>query len=217
MFVYTLLAAALCLPVATGKEAGSSSSAPLELDLSIPVQEQRSFASLAPGFASANPLDYRSIRGGRLSLSAKPKGFTVKDGFLRRFRKFVRASEVFARAANIYGSYKATQVVAALHGRERRDRMYDKVHEQNSKRMLQLCLEMRGFFVKAGQFLSTRQDFMPEVYCRRLSQLCDDVPPMNRTQVERILTEELSKCTGNTGDENSQGQVRDRHWKDAFE
>ena len=38
---------------------------------------------------------------------------------------------------------------------------YNQTHEINSRRMINLCLSMRGFCLKTGQFLGTRHDFMP--------------------------------------------------------
>ena len=37
-----------------------------------------------------------------------------------------------------------------------------------SDRMLKLCLDLRGFYLKSGQFLGTRHDFMPKIYLRKL-------------------------------------------------
>lgn len=41
---------------------------------------------------------------------------------------------------------------------------WEEVHEKNSDKMLKLCLELRGFYLKAGQFLGSRPDFMPMQY-----------------------------------------------------
>ena len=38
----------------------------------------------------------------------------------------------------------------------------------DSDRMLTLCLDLRGFYLKSGQFLGTRHDFMPKVFLRKL-------------------------------------------------
>jgi hypothetical protein len=44
---------------------------------------------------------------------------------------------------------------------------WDAEHERNSDKMLSLCLDLRGFYLKAGQFLGTRPDFMPMPYIVR--------------------------------------------------
>ena len=42
--------------------------------------------------------------------------------------------------------------------------MYRSIHEINSRRMMNLCLGLRGFYLKTGQFLGTRHDFMPKQF-----------------------------------------------------
>ncbi len=41
--------------------------------------------------------------------------------------------------------------------------------------MHSLCVDMRGFYLKAGQFLGARGDFVPAPMCEKLSQLHDRV------------------------------------------
>lgn len=69
--------------------------------------------------------------------------------------------------------------------------VWDKIHDINSERMMKLCLDMRGFYLKSGQFLGTRHDFMPPQYTSKLSQLHDNVPPLNSSIVKSILEKEL--------------------------
>ena len=82
------------------------------------------------------------------------------------------------KALTIYGSYKVHQVkskIGSISVRKRdarwremkqnhTDEMWNFIHEENSKRMVNLCLGMRGFYLKTGQFLGTRHDFMPKHY-----------------------------------------------------
>eukprot|EP01035_Chromulina_nebulosa_P021930 gene21930-28394_t len=49
---------------------------------------------------------------------------------------------------------------------------------------------MRGFYLKTGQFLGTRFDFMPEEYIRKLSRLQDSVTPLPAEQIKQIVDEE---------------------------
>jgi len=66
------------------------------------------------------------------------------------------------------------------------------LHDKNSDRMMRLCLSMRGFYLKTGQFLGTRHDFMPHSYTTTLSSLHDNVPPpLGAVEVRALLEEEL--------------------------
>ena len=56
---------------------------------------------------------------------------------------------------------------------------------------MELCLNLRGFYLKSGQFLASRRDFMPQTYTRKLAKLHDDVPPLPAETVKIILEREL--------------------------
>ena len=66
------------------------------------------------------------------------------------------------------------------------------IHEKNSRRMINLCLSLRGFYLKTGQFLGTRHDFMPAMYTTKLSKLHDDVPPLSGKEIKKIIEKELN-------------------------
>lgn len=73
--------------------------------------------------------------------------------------------------------------------RDRRD--WHNLHEKNSKRLLKICLSLRGFYLKTGQFLATRHDFMPIEYTSVLATLQDNVPSMCEDEVRLIIEREL--------------------------
>ena len=108
-------------------------------------------------------------------------------------RKPLRDLNFWGRAMRIYGSYKGQQLVLRRkqYDRQPASELFNTTHEINSRRMLDLCLSMRGFYLKTGQFLATRHDFMPLQYTTKLSRLHDDVPPMPAREVRRILEREL--------------------------
>jgi ubiquinone biosynthesis protein len=61
-------------------------------------------------------------------------------------------------------------------------------------RRLRLALEELGLvFIKLGQYLSTRRDFMPPSYVEELSRLQDSVPALPEDEVRRILEESLGR------------------------
>jgi aarF domain-containing kinase len=111
-----------------------------------------------------------------------------------------RGLRFWSRAVVIYFSYKKAQayctfalpVVVPATERETVERsLWQRVHALNSDRMLDLCLKLRGFYLKSGQFLGTRHDFMPKVYLQKLGLLHDAVPPMPADQVRRVVEAEL--------------------------
>ena len=48
-------------------------------------------------------------------------------------------------------------------------------YQYAGERMHSLCIDLRGFYLKAGQFLGARGDFVPQPMCETLSQLHDRV------------------------------------------
>jgi len=117
-----------------------------------------------------------------------------------------RAYHFWSGAAEIYLSYKKLQLKSALMLRfkywnteireKKKQELFDRLHEKNSVKMLNLCLELQGFYLKSGQYFGTRHDFMPEPYLRHLGTLHDQVPPMPGDKVQRIIETELSAPIG---------------------
>ena len=64
-------------------------------------------------------------------------------------------------------------------------------HAGAATAMWEMCIKLRGFYLKSGQFIGSRGDFVPEPICRKLSLLCDKVPPMPAEQVREIISQEL--------------------------
>lgn len=50
-----------------------------------------------------------------------------------------------------------------------------------------------GVLIKVGQFLSTRKDFLPDVFIEELSELVDHVPPMPFEYAEKTLREDFGE------------------------
>jgi hypothetical protein len=124
---------------------------------------------------------------------ARKKVVHEEDSCVTGAHGISRGAQFWARAGTIYISYKRLQLECAARRltREERKIAFDHLHEKNSERMLDLCLTMRGFFIKAGQFLGTRYDFMPPAYTNRLRSLHDAVPPMPESAARRMIEQEL--------------------------
>jgi len=69
-----------------------------------------------------------------------------------------------------------------------------KFQELTPSKRLRLALEELGpTFVKFGQILSTRPDFLPPDFIKELEKLQDKVPPFSSFQVKKIIEKELNK------------------------
>ncbi|KAH7619626.1 hypothetical protein Ndes2526B_g06607 [Nannochloris sp. 'desiccata'] len=122
---------------------------------------------------------------------------TVQGGELSPLDNVTRTSEFWLRVSTIYFGYKATQLralaaqVSGWNSDRIKSDLWDPQQEKAASQMYNLCVDLRGFYLKAGQFLGARGDFVPEQICRKLSLLHDQVPPMPAAQVRAVIEEEL--------------------------
>jgi len=107
-----------------------------------------------------------------------------------------RTAQFWAKATGIYGSYKVTQLKALLlklggKPNEEIEKLWKEQHQYAGDQMYDLCIMLRGFYLKAGQFIGSRGDFVPEPICRKLTLLCDKVPPMSEARATEAIKREL--------------------------
>ena len=108
-----------------------------------------------------------------------------------------RVAAFWSRAGGIYAAYKVRQVQHAalrLLGRgpgDLEEALWTPHHEWAGREMFRLCVDLRGFYLKAGQFLGARPDFLPRPVCEALSRLHDQVPPMPAAQARAAIEDEL--------------------------
>eukprot|EP00536_Pseudo-nitzschia_multiseries_P001288 jgi/Psemu1/234462/estExt_Genewise1.C_160099 len=69
--------------------------------------------------------------------------------------------------------------------------LWSTVHERNASRLLSQIKGLAGFWVKVGQYLSTRADVMPPEYLVTLAELQDSMPPKPLEDVLSTIQEEL--------------------------
>jgi len=103
-----------------------------------------------------------------------------------------RSVDFWTRVVPIYAAYKFTQArTKRMKGGARQDEQWQSRHEWGAEAVYRLCVEMRGFYLKDGQFIGSRADFIPEEWGRKLELLQDRVPPVPFAQIERVLRQEM--------------------------
>jgi predicted unusual protein kinase regulating ubiquinone biosynthesis (AarF/ABC1/UbiB family) len=120
------------------------------------------------------------------------------------FEKQSRRMAVFGVAGQVYVEYqlakrKAKKLQRKLNiPEELLDRHpeirnhWSQVHERNAVRLTMQIKRLRGFWVKVGQYLSSRADVMPAEYLRELASLTDSMPARPYSEIQATLAEELS-------------------------
>ena len=68
-----------------------------------------------------------------------------------------------------------------------------KKYTKHAEKALKVFIALGPSYIKLGQWLSTRADFLPQPYLEVLSKLQDDVPPAPFTQVKPIIESELGQ------------------------
>jgi ubiquinone biosynthesis protein len=111
-------------------------------------------------------------------------------------RSTPRAARIASEAAVILGAYRwhgvlARQLSPAAAAVER-----EEVDRRQAARVARLCVELRGAWLKIGQFASTRRDLLPQVWTDALSTLQDAVPPVPFESIAARVEAELGAPIG---------------------
>ncbi|XP_044472081.1 uncharacterized protein LOC123200774 isoform X1 [Mangifera indica] len=104
-----------------------------------------------------------------------------------------RRMRLFSMALIIFLDYKFVQQRAKWTSKSQRSVLWEKTHERNAKRVLNLSIELEGLWVKLGQYLSTRADVLPGAYISLLKQLQDSLPPRPLHEVTQTIEKELGQ------------------------
>jgi ubiquinone biosynthesis protein len=98
----------------------------------------------------------------------------------------------WSRRATIYGTAAR---VAARYGRRKVPGLgaqsLESCHEHGAADLYRTAVQLRGGFLKFGQFASARPDLLPEAYVRELSKLQDRVPPAPASVVRDIIAADV--------------------------
>ena len=71
------------------------------------------------------------------------------------------------------------------------EKVYQQLHDWGSDRLEAAIQELKGFYVKTGQVISTRVDLFPEQYTSKLASLQDDLDPMPADVIKAVVVREL--------------------------
>lgn len=159
-------------------------------ELSADVQ-----ATAAEGVASAAELVQSNLTL-QLLLGAMLLGWAAFH-VLSRSPLLGRRLKVYYTAFIIIGNLlylKRTKGWRSRLSQAEENEVWDAAHERLAVRALHMIQDLRGFWVKAGQYMSSRSDVTPRVWVKHLSKLQDSLPPVPSAQVERRVQQEFGKA-----------------------
>ena len=106
-------------------------------------------------------------------------------------QRVVRALTFWSKVVPILAAYKAVELQGASRSEAELEAKYQELHEWGSDRLQGAINELKGFYVKTGQVISTRVDLFPEQYTSKLASLQDDLDPMPAEQIKAVVEREL--------------------------
>jgi len=109
-----------------------------------------------------------------------------------------RACHFWKRAGPIVAHYQFTQwwLNTSRAPIERRHVVYKTLHDRYCGPSLELILDLKGLYVKVGQVMSSRSDFMPIQYIECFSTLQDSIPQWPLDQALGIVRDSLQSEHG---------------------
>ena len=104
-----------------------------------------------------------------------------------------RMARVVATAVWIFIRYHAGAALVVFSSDETRAARRSRLHRQAAVHIRLAAIDLRGVFIKFGQFMSARMDILPEEYTEELAALQDQVPPMPFPPIRERLVSELGR------------------------
>mmetsp|Transcript_39791 Transcript_39791/g.106135 ORF Transcript_39791/g.106135 Transcript_39791/m.106135 type:complete len:751 (+) Transcript_39791:75-2327(+) len=105
-----------------------------------------------------------------------------------------RQAKVFHASLGVFLDYKLCQWSSNRlpdEEEEKKDSIWDRTHERNSKYLCKKFIGLEGLWVKLGQYLSSRADVMPPSYLEALSKCQDSLPARPFSEIKALLEKEL--------------------------
>ncbi|OEH76788.1 abc1 family protein [Cyclospora cayetanensis] len=93
--------------------------------------------------------------------------------------------------SNVYLGWKVAQARGRALPQEKQAAYWEQRHEHFANLVWDNIKELKGWWVKVGQFLSTRSDLLPQQYIHHLIKLQDMMPTTSYAVIEKALQAEL--------------------------
>jgi aarF domain-containing kinase len=115
-------------------------------------------------------------------------------------QRATRAVEFYKQVLPVLAAYKTKELELELGPKlfgspklseKEQAQVWKDLDEWGSTRIAETIQELKGFYVKTGQVISTRVDLFPEAYTSKLQQLQDGIEPMPFELVKSVVEQEL--------------------------
>lgn len=117
---------------------------------------------------------------------------------LTPIEKFQRAATFWSVAipivANYYGligNLKLQELLGSPMSDEDVEKLWNEMHIDGAKKLCDVVSDLKGFYVKTAQIISSRQDLFPRQYTEALSGFTDNLDPMSAELAKAVIVQEL--------------------------
>ncbi|KAL7538746.1 hypothetical protein ACHAXR_009624 [Thalassiosira sp. AJA248-18] len=151
-------------------------------------------------FANGTPFSIRStLIQANPAISVHKRTLIEREKGNNPLEPSIRAIKFWRHVGPIVVHYKFTEYwykIAHRNNLTRRTETWDALHAKHAPTGLKVILDLRGLYVKIGQVMSSRADFIPRQYVDVFSTLQDQVDPWPTERIEGIVRESLRTSQG---------------------
>ena len=123
----------------------------------------------------------------------------VAEEKLSGAQRLSRAASFYSAAIPIFASYKLLaqtikwrkDILNEVVGDEEIEKEFNLLHDWGSSKIAEKIKDLKGFYVKTGQIISTRVDIFPVQYTSKLASTQDALDPLDAEIVKEVVRNEL--------------------------
>mmetsp|Transcript_33512 Transcript_33512/g.69751 ORF Transcript_33512/g.69751 Transcript_33512/m.69751 type:complete len:614 (-) Transcript_33512:329-2170(-) len=120
-----------------------------------------------------------------------PPPLSTVDRLKRSVEFWLTAVPVIANYYGLIGSIKLQEIMGTDLTPDQVEELWNKQHEDGAAKLANTITNLKGFYVKTAQIISSRQDLFPEQYTEALSVFTDNVDPMPASLAKAVVESEL--------------------------
>ncbi|KAG7368184.1 ABC1 family-domain containing protein [Nitzschia inconspicua] len=120
-----------------------------------------------------------------------PPPLSTLDRMKRAATFWSTAIPIVANYYGLIGNIKLQELLGTKMTERDVEKLWDEKHADGAKKLADIITELKGFYVKTAQIISTRQDLFPVQYTDALSGFTDNLDPMPASLAKAIVKAEL--------------------------
>lgn len=120
-----------------------------------------------------------------------PPPLSAVDRLKRAATFYSTAIPIVANYYGLIGGIKLQELLGEAQTEEEIEELWAAQHMDGAKKLSESVENLKGFYVKTAQIISSRQDLFPKEYTEALSIFTDQVDPMSASLAKAVVKQEL--------------------------